>query len=208
MIWLTRIRYRPSAAAAFRVIVISPPFETEYGPSFGSPMYALTDPMLTIDPPPRAFIDLTASCRQRNGARRLTAMMASHSSTERVLQLAARGAGGVVDEHVEAAHAFDREADDAPAGLDVGEIAGDEVRLAAGAAQGVDDLAALLLLAAVNDDARAEGGEVLGDAAADPGGRAGYQGDFVGERGHSCCSPKGLRYGLRYGNRTRESGPT
>ena len=35
----------------------------------------------TIEPPPRVFIDLTASCRQMNGARRLTAMISSHSST-------------------------------------------------------------------------------------------------------------------------------
>ena len=29
---------------------------------------------------PRVFIDVTASCRQTNGARRFTAMMSSHSS--------------------------------------------------------------------------------------------------------------------------------
>ena len=45
-----------------RVIVISPPFDTEYGPSFGAPTYAFTDPMLTIDPPPRVFIEATACC--------------------------------------------------------------------------------------------------------------------------------------------------
>src|ERR1051325_8833140 len=74
--------YRPSADAAFRVNVIRPPFETEYGPSFGSPMYALTDPMFTIDPPPRVFIDFTASCRHRNGARRLTARTMSQTSSD------------------------------------------------------------------------------------------------------------------------------
>ena len=37
--------------------------------------------MLTIEPPPRVFIERTASCRHRNGARRLTAIIASQNST-------------------------------------------------------------------------------------------------------------------------------
>ena len=48
------------------------------------------DPMLTIEPPPRAFIGAIASCSRMNGARRLTAMIASQRATGDVLEVAAR----------------------------------------------------------------------------------------------------------------------
>ena len=78
--------------------------------------------MLRIDPPPRVFIDFTASWRHRNGARRLTAIIRSQNSTGASSRRARETSPGVVDQDVNAAAPFNRVANEAPAGVGVAEV--------------------------------------------------------------------------------------
>ncbi len=86
-------------------------------------MYAFTDPMLTIDPPPRAL-------HRRDGllqAHERRAEIDVHRPIPEldgcVLQRGARRGGRVVHEHVNPAELLDGESHDVTAGFDINEIA-------------------------------------------------------------------------------------
>ena len=73
-----------------------------------------------------------------------------------VLEVAASGVGGVVDEDVEAAESFHGEADQRAADLFARQVAVEVLRLASGRLDASDGLEAVGAIAAVHDDVRPE----------------------------------------------------
>ena len=102
----------------------------------------------------------------------------------RVLEVAARDAGGVVHQHVDAAEALDGQTRDPAAGVDRGEIAGNVHRLPPLVPQPFGNPAGLVGFEAVNHHAGAERGKVLGDAETDAGRGSGDQRDLAVEGCH------------------------
>ena len=130
-------------------------------------MYAFTDPMLTTDPPPRAFIDAMASCRHTNGARRLMFIDPIPELDGCVLERRARRRGRVVHQHVDPAELLDRESHDVTAGFDIDEIAANRRHSEALVSERPRHLARLRLVRPMHDHAGAQRGEALGNAASD-----------------------------------------
>ncbi len=113
--------------------------------------------MLTIEPPPRAFIAASASCIRMNGARRLMAIIRSQNAVV-ALSIGARDVeAGVVDQDVEAAEAIDGALDERQAHGFLGEVALEEGGVAAARADRLDQARAGLRVAAVHDDAGRRG---------------------------------------------------
>ena len=111
-------------------------------------------------------------------------MIVSHRAIAEVLEIAASGVCGVVDENVEAAEPRHRKADQPAADLFAGQVAVEILRLAAGRLDTPDRLGAIGAVAAVHHDVRPELRETLRDTAADAGGRSGYDRHFAGEAAH------------------------
>src|SRR2546422_10456851 len=101
-----------------------------------------------------------------------------------VLEVAASGVGGVVHENVQAAKALHRKANQRAADLLVREIAVEVLRIAPNRLDAADRLDAVGAVASVHHDVRPKAGEMLCDAAADPGSRSGHDRDLVGEVAH------------------------
>ena len=79
---LIRIRSQRCAWAALRVSPARPAFAATYGARNDCPPWESMEMMLTIVPgAPRCFMSATAACIRKNGARRLTAMCWSNSSS-------------------------------------------------------------------------------------------------------------------------------
>ena len=101
-----------------------------------------------------------------------------------VLEIAARDAGGVVDQDVDPAELLDGLARHPAADVDVGEISGNRHRLVPRGDEPRGDVARGVRFQPVNHHARAERREVLRDPQADAGGRSRDECDLVVQGSH------------------------